>query len=170
MISKEVGGLFKPGVAEEFGEKIRSKFWGNVFPVDPIGVADLFGIQVFTIELPKDIFAGIFKKRGEDPKILLSDKDSKQRKRFSCAHELGHFVFRSLQDSEDVEFEYEDFRNRDSSSGENPEEVWANQFAASFLMPAQEFKKHFSSGFSLFETAEFFGVSSEAVKYRAKNI
>ena len=89
-------------------ERLRISVWGDRFPVDPVRIARKLGIHVLDSRLPRNVSGALVKERGEDPTILLHQKDSANRKRFTCAHELGHFVRRS--DNPD-EYEYVDLRD-----------------------------------------------------------
>src|SRR3954469_4734973 len=62
-------------------------------PVDPFAIARKLGIQVFIdYGLPGEV-SGMLRKRSgyQDPEILLNANDSRNRQRFTCAHELGHY-------------------------------------------------------------------------------
>ncbi len=74
----------------------------------------------------------LVKRRGEDPEIYVHASDSLNRQRFTCAHELGHYVKRSAMGDE--EWEYVEHRALLASQGTDPEEVYANKFAAGLLM------------------------------------
>ena len=89
-------------------ERLRTSVWGDRFPVDPVRIARKLGIVVLDARLHRTVSGALVKERGEDPTILLNERDSVNRKRFTCAHELGHFVRRS--DNPD-EYEYVDFRD-----------------------------------------------------------
>ena len=73
-----------------------------------------------------DLQAPFARRRGH-PIIMLNENDGMNRKRFTCAHEIGHFVRRG-----DTTEPYTtiDFRDRLSSLGSDPEEIYANEFAA----------------------------------------
>jgi Zn-dependent peptidase ImmA (M78 family) len=149
-------------------ERIRLSAWGNVFPVDPVQIARRLGIDVREATLRDDISGALVKKLGEDPTILLNASDSPNRKRFTAAHELGHFVTR--EDSPDT-YEYIDLRDTMwSAAGTNPEEVFANQFAANLLMPESEVQRLRTEGLSPTQMALYFKVSQDAMANRLKNV
>jgi Zn-dependent peptidase ImmA (M78 family) len=81
------------------------------------------------------------------------------------AHEIGHYVKRSAGPED---YEYVDRRDTLSSRGSDPDEVYANAFAANLLMPKDEVER-FKSRTPL-ELAHYFGVSPEAMSYRLANL
>jgi Zn-dependent peptidase ImmA (M78 family) len=160
--------LIKQATAD--AERLLDTFWnkepGKVpLPVDPVQIARDLGIQVFNARLDDDVAAALVKERGQDPTILLNQSDSRNRRRFSCGHELGHFVRRNADD-----YEYIDHRNVLASAGEDSEEIYANAFAASLLMPESEVRNHYESGLNEIEMAHIFAVSKDAMGYRLKNL
>jgi Zn-dependent peptidase ImmA (M78 family) len=140
------------------------------FPVDPVTIARKLGLEVLEADLPDEISGALFKEKGKDPVIMVHRHDSTNRKRFTCAHELGHYVARAESADDAREYDYIDFRNQESSNGNHSEEVFANQFAASLLMPENALRKIHGKVLNHIEMARYFGVSAEAIKYRLKNL
>jgi Zn-dependent peptidase ImmA (M78 family) len=136
-------------------------------PVDPTSIARAAGLRVLEAPLGAQTLGALIKKPGQEPTILLNAKDGMNRKRFTCAHELGHFVRRS---TEADEYETIDLRGPLSATGQDLEEVYANEFAACLLMPEEEIKSSDEEGISEVEMAIRFRVSREAVEYRLKNL
>jgi Zn-dependent peptidase ImmA (M78 family) len=152
-------------------EHIRQIAWSaQAFPVDPVTIARKLGLEVLETSLPDEVSGALIKEIGKDPVIVVHRADSDTRKRFSCAHELGHYVSRSESDDEDNTYEYVDLRGALSTTGSDAEEIFANQFAANLLMPKQLVKQKFQEKNSHLEMAMYFGVSNEAMKFRLKNL
>lgn len=152
--------------AEEAAERVRKEFWGDTVPVDPAQVAEALGLEVLAAQLGPQLAGALVKEPGRDPRIFLNGADSSNRKRFTCAHEIGHFVKRVDADSD---YEYYDFRDSfSSSSGVDPEERYANAFAAALLMPRERLKQMKREGLKDLEMASRLGVSREAMIYRLK--
>jgi Zn-dependent peptidase ImmA (M78 family) len=142
--------------------------WGDRYPVDPVLIASALGIDVLDAHLDARVSGALVKERGQDPAILLNAEDHPNRKRFTCAHEIGHFVLRSDQPDE---YEYIDYRDTIySPAGEDTEEVYANTFAAALLMPEDEVKRLHGQGKTEIEMALYFDVSREAMHYRLRNL
>lgn len=154
----------------KLAEKYRLVFWGEeTFPVDPVTIARHLGVEVLETHLPKDVSGALIKEVDEDPRIILETTDHSNRKRFSCAHELGHYASRVESDDEDRQYEYVDFRNGASATGQDPEEVFANNFAACLLMPESVVRVRLRKSTHA-ELAAYFGVSNEAMKWRLRNL
>jgi Zn-dependent peptidase ImmA (M78 family) len=153
--------------AETDAARLLQATWGDAVPVDPVAIARTAGLRVLEAPLDENTLGALVKQPGQDPTILLNEADSKNRRRFTCAHELGHFVRRS---EEADEYSRVDLRNSLSTTGEDPEEVYANEFAACLLMPEREVKKLAQSGMSDLEMAIHFKVSREAMQFRLKNL
>lgn len=81
--------------------------------------------------------SGMLLRRGKKALIGINQKHHITRQRFSIAHEIGHLL---LHRSESFHLDERDpirFRNALSSTGEDDDEIEANQFAAELLMPAR---------------------------------
>jgi len=151
----------------EDAERILADVWGPDLPVDPVRIAGTLGIRVVRAHLDPDMSGALVKELGKDPVILLNAADSPNRQRFSCAHEIGHFVRRS---DKPEEYEYVDRRNSLSAMGRDPEEIYANQFAASLLMPSKEVRRLHGEGLSDVQLQLRFDVSLEAMRHRLVNL
>ena len=158
---------------EEKAREVLNAYWdGCGFPVDPVRLAQKMGIKVVEMSMPSNVSGAIFKAKGRDAVIAVEQSDSTNRKRFSCAHEIGHYVSReSCAAGEGVgEYEYVDFRGALASKGTDTEEKFANSFAAALLMPKDEVTRLTREGASNFEMAKHFGVSQEALGYRLQSL
>ena len=102
---------------------------------------------------------------------MLHKSDHNNRKRFSCAHELGHYISRiESNDIEPQQYDYIDLRNDLSANGTDPKEIFANHFAANLLMPEEAVKLLFQEKKQHFEMALYFGISPESLKYRLRSL
>src|ERR1035441_987140 len=86
--------------AERDAQSLLETVWADDglpirIPVDPVVIAKRLGVDAFAAKLAPEVSAAIVKKPGRDPSILLNRMDGELRQRFSCAHELGHFVRRT---------------------------------------------------------------------------
>ncbi|MGH8477416.1 MAG: ImmA/IrrE family metallo-endopeptidase [Methylococcales bacterium] len=153
----------------EFAKSVLAQTWTpKKFPVDPVWIASQMGLRVLDAELSERISGALVKKVGEDPVILLNKADSKNRKRFSCAHELGHCAYRMSNGAD--HYEFIDYRDNQSSAGTNPEEIFASRFAAELLMPENEVKRLRREGMAPLLIARFFGVSDDAIRIRFQSL
>jgi len=147
---------------------LESVWRQRAFPVDPVWVAGKLGIDVIETILPHDVSGALIKDKDKDPIIVLCKTDSTNRKRFTCAHEIGHYAYRVTNDGD--HYEYIDLRGNLSGAGSNSEEIYANQFAAEFLMPRSEISSLAKTERPAFLLARDFGVSDDAMRYRLKNL
>jgi Zn-dependent peptidase ImmA (M78 family) len=161
-----------PVNAEAEAQRLIESVWrsisgGQTIPVDPILISRELGIEVFDGKMQSSVSGMLVKESGRDPRILLNREDSPNRARFTCAHELGHYLRRAGNDDK---FEYVDYRGPLSGAGQDPEEVFANQFAAALLMPEDEVRDRLDQGASVGELAWQFKVSADAMTYRLRNL
>jgi Zn-dependent peptidase ImmA (M78 family) len=160
--------------AEDDAREILSTVWAPdsdgadiPLPVNPFVIAERLGIKAYSAGLDESVSGMLVKRAGEDPEIYVHASDSPNRQRFTCAHELGHYVKRSA--TGDTVWEYVEHRDLLTSQGNDPEEIYANRFAASLLMPREKVEEmHEKLGPAAL--AYEFGVSAEAMHYRLVNL
>lgn len=147
-------------------EKVLSEHWNGSVPVDPARIARKMGIEVSDAQVDPDVAGAIEKRDGRPAHIYLSRSDHPNRKRFTCAHEIGHFVKRDGE----KDFEYVDYRDGTASMGIDAGELFANSFAAALLMPEREVRRLHGIGMHEPDMARAFGVSEAAMVNRLKNL
>ena len=160
----------------ELADYVREQL-GLGIPVDVMeAVQKLGGDFEYRDDLEQGRFDAVIQKDGDSFLIGLPfNPQYEPRHRFSIAHELGHLFIHmgymiDLQKWEGID-EY-----RDSVMyryGYSQEEFEANEFAAAFLMPAQEFedvlRENYDDGFfDLEDIANYFKVSLEAARNRGR--
>jgi Zn-dependent peptidase ImmA (M78 family) len=161
--------------AEAAAHDLLKSAWGDELgkcklPIDPFSIASTLGLKVMRIPLEPDVSGMLAKYPGQDPEVFVNATDSQVRQRFSCAHEIGHYVKRGSSGSKDEEWGYIDRRGPSAGQGTNPDEIYANQFAAALLMPEERVKALESEGMSPVSMAVAFNVSLEAMTHRIDNI
>lgn len=130
------------------------------FPVDVEAIARGMGIRVEYTFL-RDGVSGMIEARRNQPPVIYVDKtEVPARQRFTIAHELGHFVERSNQGSDDFAFIDERGTKYDLH------EFYADEFAANLLMPSDEIRYLQTQGRTSIQMAAHFGVSAPAVNKR----
>ncbi|MGW7406819.1 ImmA/IrrE family metallo-endopeptidase [Streptomyces sp. NPDC054833] len=83
-----------------------------------------------------DVSGMLVRQDGRSPVVGVNDSHSRQRQRFTIAHELGHLI---LHPGREVVLDRPvrvNLRDKASSMATDREEIEANAFAASLLMPA----------------------------------
>jgi Zn-dependent peptidase ImmA (M78 family) len=103
-------------------------------PVRIEKIAKDLGIEVRSGDLG-DV-SGVLVRNDGSAIIGTNSTQSAQRQRFTIAHELGHFLLHEgIKEHVDRSYRV-NFRSAESSQATNVEEIEANHFAASILMPA----------------------------------
>lgn len=162
-------GVLYMSVNDEIENKATeiAKKYNDEFPVNPIAIATRNGIKVYEKELKDTIDGGIVKRINGQYEIYVNSNMSLARKRFTIAHELGHYFLHQSQQKEGTIVDYRDY---DSSIGVSQREIAANNFAAALLMNRDSIIKAWKENNSFYYVADMYGVSVSAVKYRLKNL
>lgn len=143
----------------------RHDLWS--IPVNPVIVARAEGIEVFSIDFSDDSVSGILRKEDDAFRIYVNSAHSTSRKRFTIAHELGHYVLHRDGVTAFVDPELNLYRS-DSSQGDM--EVQANIFAAALLMPAELVKHYYRNYREIRAMAGLFSVSLAAMGHRIASL
>jgi hypothetical protein len=116
-------------IADAVGRALKTRRLLQVSLTNPLcslDAAERMGIEVRVIDLPS--MEGIYV-AGQRPKIVLSSLRPLGRRRFTCAHEIGHHVFGHGDQFDELISEKKGDRKKDIK------EMAADTFAAYFLMP-----------------------------------
>jgi Zn-dependent peptidase ImmA (M78 family) len=136
-------------------------------PVDVAEAARRLGVKIYAAKLA-DKVSGVLVR---DPKygtasgfvIFVEQSEPAVRQRFTAAHELGHFVLHKKS----VGHKNEDNYLLRSDGMSSRQEVEANQFAASLLMPMDLIEQAMKSGITTPSAlAKHFKVSEIAMSIR----
>lgn len=143
--------------------------WDGKLPVDPRAIAERMKLEVRLVE---DFEGSGHIQRLDKPRtalITINASESYVRKRFTLAHEIGHYALGHLERYEHLP---RDTPAEFSASSSSPLERQANDFAARLLMPENMVKYLITEqGETRVEgLARRFGVSQVAMAYRLKNI
>ena len=136
-------------------------------PVDLEKIAEDLGVKITYADLKPNIDGFILKEAGKEACIYVNQNHDEHRKRFTIAHELGHFW--SHKD-EDGEYGYVDYRDEMSSTGKDPKERYANSFAAELLMPEKYMLIAWARGDSIKKLRRTLNVSESALGNRLINL
>jgi Zn-dependent peptidase ImmA (M78 family)/DNA-binding XRE family transcriptional regulator len=135
--------------------RLRAEWKLGFYPIpNMIRLLEAKGIRVYWFDETDTSVDALCKVEKSIPYILLSQRErGGERMRFDLAHELGHLVMhRGVQDL----------------SRKSIEDA-ANQFAASFLMPEEQFRKEFPANCSMVHLLNLkprWGVSLQALIHR----
>jgi len=136
----------------------------DLCPLDVKTLAEKTGIEV-AYEPLNDNISGSLRLVNGKWKITVNKYHHPRRRRYTIAHELGHYFLHRHQEKffEDHVF----FRG----AGRSTQEWEANAFASEILMPEEEFKRLVHDGIDdIDKLARNFGVSTLALRIRAKEL
>ncbi len=136
-------------------------------PVDPIEIARSMGAEVYAATMQEGSSGALVIRDGATT-IYLNGTDSRNRQRFTAAHEVGHLVRHT--NAGDLDVDHVDWRDDLAGRGDDPNEVYCNQFAAALLMPPGVIKSMRAEGVTPSQMALRCGVSSQAINFRLKNL
>lgn len=154
--------------AREQARQVLDDLWDQTLPVDIIAISRASGVLPYLRDLPGTISGMLVKREGESARSYIARTDPEVRRRFTCAHELGHFMERKMVG--DAEYGFED-SFADSREGIRrpdyfPHEFFADEFAGAVLMPETSILKFKAEGMPVEQMAEKFHVSVSAVRRR----
>jgi Zn-dependent peptidase ImmA (M78 family) len=160
--------IFMTSQTQERANELLQQYAAGRFPVPVIEIANRLGIKVLAHpSYPNDGNGHIEVDAGGNPTIIVNDKQSPVRKRFTVAHEIAHWLF-----DEDY-LKAHGSIDRDGNAADQTyrdRERRANDFAAQLLMPESTFIEQWLALPSVEKVADYFSVSKDAASYRAINI
>ncbi|MEK7571657.1 MAG: ImmA/IrrE family metallo-endopeptidase [Patescibacteria group bacterium] len=133
-------------------------------PVDLAKILENYNINLVYVKFKDKGISGAFDK--EKNTIYVNTDDSFTRKSFTIAHELGHLI---LHKDKPREFFYR-LEIAQIAEEDREEDIEANLFAASLLMPESLIKKYWELTKDIDKLATIFGASVPAVYFRLKNL
>ncbi|MGN1153687.1 MAG: ImmA/IrrE family metallo-endopeptidase [Candidatus Gastranaerophilaceae bacterium] len=151
---------------------------GNRIPVPVVEIVKSLGFRLFAQELPRNIGGFIIVKDElkdtykTDKIISVNIHENPKRRRFTVAHELGHYLLDFAENKSEFYNAFED----DETAKDDKEKI-INAFAAMLLIPEDEFKEKYEDykkDKSTYETikqlSEYFLVPVKAIETRIKEI
>ena len=148
----------------------------NDEPVQPEKIIRALGVEYSEVALPTGESGRIEYSDGQF-QVVVNANESAQRKRFTAAHELAHYLMhRDLlaqhgRMHRHVDCLFGGDACHDRSTPLMPRhEAQANKLAARIIMPASRIRHHFDQGESAMQLAHRFGVSVAAMEIRLKTL
>jgi Zn-dependent peptidase ImmA (M78 family) len=142
---------------------------GAGVPVDVTAAAESLDLSVVEQDLEGSVSAMLVVKDGHGV-IGVNANHHPNRRRFSVAHEIGHYLLHRDSASVFVDATPVFFRDGTSSAGTEQQEVEANAFAAELLMPAAAVREKLQQqavdpydDAAVHRLARAFGVSTQAL-------
>jgi Zn-dependent peptidase ImmA (M78 family) len=141
-------------------------------PVDVYGLAEEIGIKVLHDKNISDSVSGTIERNKYGQYVIrVNSAHSETRKRFTVAHELGHYIYHREQIDQKAIADNRLYRRLQDNPKYNDqidakEETQANRFAATLLMPYDVIVQLKNEGNSCDQIADKLIVSKQAMKIR----
>jgi Zn-dependent peptidase ImmA (M78 family) len=143
----------------------------------PVPIDDIVRSRGVEIRYGKlDDISGLIVREGTRTFLGVNRNHPVTRQRFTLAHEFGHFLLHAGSSWYDKEYRI-NLRSEKSSRAEDIEEIEANFFAASILMPRELLAKDTAERYIDLENADavkdlarLYNVSTQAMNIRLLNL
>ena len=137
-------------------------------------------VKIYEANLEDENVSGVISKDGSSWTIIVNELHSSVRKRFTVAHELGHYfaiinnslpAVEYLEDNDNMIKDYF-ILNREENVIDDIYQVerQANMIGASILMPEPMVRSLLEEKNSVIDMAQKFGVSEAAMTFRLKSL
>jgi Zn-dependent peptidase ImmA (M78 family) len=157
-------------------ESVARQCGKDRLPIDLSSIAYTLGLRILYAALPEDV-SGLLVSGPDGNFVVVQESDVPNRQRFTVGHEIAHhFLKHQFAPGEHVHVDrghYVSQRGPRSSTGLDPKEIEANQFAAALLMPSRLVRQEVSKfgtahllDHHVSALAETFGVSEQAMTIR----
>lgn len=164
--------------ASDSAERLLATHSITAPPVDVEQLAEAVGADVALEHLESSVSGMLVRPPSGLPVIVVNNRHAPVRQRFTIAHELGHLV---LHRGRQVIVDHltrarVNMRDETSSLATSREEITANQFAASLLMPTEWVHEAVDAALDLppsrlvNQLAATFEVSEQAMEFRLINL
>ncbi len=133
--ARKIGRGRVPQQAEEIAAELRARLGLGLGPIPDLeGVLELeLGLRIFVRPLPSSI-SGVYAYHPDIGAVVVLNKlHPRSRRRWTLAHELAHFMTTRFEPSVVLVTE----------SRKNPDDAFADAFAAAFLMPSATVRRIF---------------------------
>ena len=149
----------KPEDVEEAASAVRKEWMLGVDPIPSLAeFLEERAIKIISVALPEKVSgvkASVKKASGDEVQVIVLNADHPgERQRFTLAHELGHLLLQAGDEAE----------------------PYCNRFAGAFLVPAAALRAELGDNRTsvsmreLFSLKQLFGVSVQALAYRAADL
>ena len=145
-------------------------------PVEVEQIAAALGVEV-VVEPLEETVSGLLVVRKSRATIGINELHHPHRRRFSIAHELGHYTLHRYVSNVFVDSTLTFYRDEKSADGVYRQEIEANSFAAELLMPEDFIRYHLErhkidlhDEQAVERLARDFGVSMQALTIRLVNL
>lgn len=153
---------------ETLADDLRKNHGQISAPVDVIELATNEGIAVYKASFDSEHVCGMLRRENGKTSIYFNRNHPLTRQRYTIAHELGHHILHA-DTSEFVDEELNLYRlsgDTDANPSKRRQEIQANLFGASLLMPKSLLVDAFKATSDVAALARLFDVSEAAMGFR----
>jgi Zn-dependent peptidase ImmA (M78 family) len=137
---RDESNMKKRNSIEEKAYEVLKTLKINELPIPVDKIANHYNIEIQEEDFEGEL-SGVLIRSLDGNIIGVNSKHHDNRKRFTIAHELGHFILHK-GDAIHIDRGFRvNYRDEHSSLAINLEEVEANAFAAALLMPEKKLKE-----------------------------
>lgn len=169
-----------PQIYKSKAEREAMKVWNKAERPVPVPIDNIireYGLSLQESAL-EDSISGMMVTRENGTAIVVINEDHHpNRKRFSMAHELGHYLLHRNARSIFVDASEQKFyRDAEASAGTKTQEIEANAFAAELLMPQEAIDERVTEVLTVLDEpiierlADEFCVSQSAMIFRLQRL
>lgn len=169
-----------PQIYKSKAEREATKVWNKAGRPVPVPVNDIirdYGLALQESALEDSISGMMVTKENGTAVVVINQDHHENRKRFSMAHELGHYLLHRSSRSIFVDASEQKFyRDAEASTGTKLQEIEANAFAAELLMPQESIEERVSETLTMLDEpiierlADEFHVSQSAMIFRLQKL
>ncbi len=159
MLTQEKKQMIQSLANETLNAAFECPVNGLSLPIDLVKITRYHDLDLVGVTFNESNISGALSR--DQRKIYVKNSDSHARKRFTIAHEIGHYLLHN--DDEEILY------RRDTSlynPAQEEKEKEANRFAANLLVPTELLRKYYVVEKNTYHLAELFGVSEEMMRYK----
>lgn len=159
-----------PQNIEKFADELRIKYDGNSYFTDVTKIAIENDIQVYEVKFDQDDIDGMIETKDGITSIYVNKDNLEVRKRFTIAHEIGHYVLHHEALMNGYIVDYRKAIMNYATEDDLIKETQANMFASALLLPREKLESEWSDNKDVEFVASLFQVSRKALLIRLDNL
>lgn len=159
-----------PEIIESEADNIREQYDGQSMFTDVTKIAQENGIEVFEVVFSESGIDGMIKNENGRTAIYVNKTNPEVRKRFTIAHEIGHYVLHHSDIDSGYIVDYRQAIRNYETQEDLIKETQANMFASALLLPKEKLETEWGIHQDIEIVANLFQVSRKALLIRLDNL
>jgi Zn-dependent peptidase ImmA (M78 family) len=159
-----------PQEIEKAADKIRQKYDGDSILTDVTRIARENKIEVYEVIFNQNDIDGMIETKDNITSIYVNKANLEVRKRFTIAHEIGHYVLHLSNSNQGPIVDYRKAIMNYSTQEDLIKETQANMFASALLLPKEKLEIEWNLHKDIEFVANLFQVSRKALLIRLDNL